>query len=124
MGGFLYIGPHRPTPMVSMLPPFLGEVSLVSGLLVLKGGDFILIVPIKSFLLQLMGGFLLTPLMGGFLLQLMGGILLMPLMGGFLLQLIRGFLFTPPIPLGGASLCWHLLPSIGAHLPPLVAFRP
>jgi hypothetical protein len=67
-----------------MLPPLLGGVGLISELLGLKGGDFILFVPIGSFLLQLMGGFLLTPLMGGFLLQLMGGILLMPLMGEFL----------------------------------------
>jgi hypothetical protein len=84
-----------------MLPLLLGGVGLISGLLFLKGRDFILLVPIGSFLLQLMGGFLLTPLMGGFLLQLMGGILLMPLMGGFLLQLMGGFLLMPPIPLGG-----------------------
>jgi hypothetical protein len=127
-----------PTPTVSMLPPLLGGVGLVSGLLVLKGGDFISIVPIGSLLLQLMGGFLLTPLMGGFLLQLMGGILLMPLMWGFLLQLMGGFLLTlpiqnkqctplwknltPPIPFGGAPLRRRLLPSI-AHLPSLVAFH-
>jgi hypothetical protein len=41
------------TLTVSALPPLLGGVGLVSGLLVLKGGDFILLVPIGSFLLQL-----------------------------------------------------------------------
>ncbi len=112
------------TPMVLMLPPLLGGVGLVSGLLVLKGGAFILIVPIGSFLLQLIGGFLLTPLIEGFLLQLLRGILLRPLMGGFLLQLMGGFPLMPPIPLEGASLHWHLLPSVGAHLPSLVAFHP
>ncbi len=113
-----------PTPTVSMLPPLLGGVGPVSGLLVFKGGDFILLIPIGSFLLQLMGGFLLTPLMGGFLLQLMGGILLTPLKGGFLLQFMGGILLTPPVPLQGASLRWRLLPSIGACLPSLVVFRP
>jgi hypothetical protein len=99
--------------MVSMLPPLLGRVGLVSGLLVLKGGDFILIVPIGGFLLQLMGGFILTPLIGGFLFQLMGGILLTPLMWGFLLQLMGGFLLMPPIQNEKCIPLWqNLMPSI------------
>jgi hypothetical protein len=90
-----------PTPTVSMLPPLLGGVGLISWLLIIKGGDFIRIVPIRNFLLQLMGGFLLTPLMGGFLLQLMGGILLMPLMGDSSFSSWGPSYSRPPSPWGG-----------------------
>jgi hypothetical protein len=50
------------TPMAPMLHPLLWGVGLVSGLLLLMGGDFILFIQVGGFLLQLMRGFLLMPL--------------------------------------------------------------
>ncbi len=125
VGGFPHVGPHRPNPNGIDAPsPSGGSWSRLWAPYSQGGGISSLLSPLGASSSSSRGLPTHSP-HGGIPPPAHGGHPTHAPHGGISPSAHGGLPTHAPHPLGGASLCWHLLPSIvGASLPSLVAFPP